>query len=111
MTNPDRVARLWLAVAGATLWRLSVGGEAEETTPASTIPDVTALLPGQPRRRCATRLWLVRVFRRGWNLLLVALLDQAPLPMGRFVLEPWSAVMALEEQAPLRPHSEVPLAA
>jgi hypothetical protein len=111
MTKPDRAARLWLAVAVATLWLLSVGGEAEETIPASTIPDVTALIPEQPRMRRATRLRLVSVFRRGWNLLLVALLDQAPLPMGRFVPEPWPAVMALEEQAPLLPHSEVPLAA
>ena len=111
MTKPDRAARLWLAVAVATLWLLSVGGEAEETIPASTIPDVTALIPEPPRMRRATRLRLVSVFRRGWNLILVALLDQAPLPMGRFVPEPWPAVMALEEQAPLLPHSEVPLAA
>jgi hypothetical protein len=111
MTTPERAARLWLAVAVATLWWLSVGGEAEETIPASTVPDGTALIPGQPRRRRATRLRLVRVFRRGWNLILVALLDPAPLPMGRFVPESWPAVMALEEQAPLLPNLEVPLAA
>ena len=111
MTKPERAARLWLAVAVATLWLLSVGGEAEETIPASTVPDVTALVPAQPRMRRATRLRLVSVFRRGWNLLLVALLEQAPLPMGRFVPEPWPAVMALEEQAPLLPNLEVPLAA
>ena len=87
------------------------GGEAEETIPASTVPDVTALVPTPPRRRRATRLRLVRVLRRGWNLILVALLDQAPLPMGRFVPESWPAVMALEEHAPLLPDLEVPLAA
>ena len=70
MTKPDRAARLWLAVAVATLWLLSVGGEAEETIPVSTVPDVTALVPGQPRTRRATRLRLVSVFRRGWNLIL-----------------------------------------
>ena len=42
MTQPDRAARLWLAVAVATLWLLSVGGQAEETIPESTLPDVTA---------------------------------------------------------------------
>jgi hypothetical protein len=99
MTNPERAARLWLAVAVATLGLLSVGGEAEETLPASTVPDVSTLLPTQPRLRRATRLRLVRVFRRGWNLILVALLEQAPLPMGRFVPEPWPAVIVLEEQA------------
>jgi Transposase DDE domain len=111
MTKPERAARLWLAVAVATLWLLSVGGEAEETIPASTVPDVTALIPRQPRMRRATRLRLVRVFRRGWNLILVALLEQAPLPTGRFVPEPWPAVMALEEQALLLPNLEVLLAA
>ena len=111
MTKPERAARLWLAVAVATLWLLSVEGEAEETIPASTVPDVTAILPTQPRMRRATRLRLASIFRRGWTLILVALLDQAPLPMGRFIPEPWPAVMALEEHAPLLPDLEVPLAA
>jgi hypothetical protein len=29
MTDPERAAQLWLAVAVATLWLLSVGGEAD----------------------------------------------------------------------------------
>jgi hypothetical protein len=111
MTKPERAARLWLAVAVATLWLLSVGGEAEETSPASTVPDVTDLVPTQPRLRRATRLRLVSVFRRGWILVLMALLNQAPLPMGRFIPEPWPAVTALEEPAPLLPDLEMPLAA
>jgi hypothetical protein len=111
MTKPERAARLWLAGAVATLWLLSVGGEAEETIPASTVPDVTALVPTPLRMRRATRLRLVSVLRRGWTLILVALLEQAPLPMGLFVPEPWPAVMALEEDAPLLPNLEVPLAA
>ena len=111
MTTPERAARLWLAVAVATLWLLSVGGEAEEAIPASTVPDVTALLPMPPRIRRATRLRLVSVFRRGWTIILVALLEQAPLPMGRFIPEPWPAVTVMEEPAPLLPDLEVPLAA
>ena len=92
MTKPMRAARLWLAVAVATLWLLSVGGEADATIPASTVLDVTALVPPPARTRRATRLRLVSVFRRGWILILVALLDQAPLPLGRFVPELWPAV-------------------
>jgi Transposase DDE domain len=103
MTKPERAARLWLAVAVATLWLLSVGGEADATVPASTVPDVTALVPAQPRTRRATRLRLVSVFRRGWNLILVALLDQAPLPLGRFVPEPWPAIPVPEEATPSLP--------
>jgi len=103
MTKPDRAARLWLAVAVATLWLLRVGGAAEETIPARTVLDVTALVPQPPRTRRATCLRLVRVLRRGWNLILVALLDQAPLPLGRFVPEPWPAIPVPEEETPALP--------
>lgn len=111
MTKPARAARLWLAVAGATLWLLSVGGEAEETIPASTVLDVTALVFQQPRTRRATRLRLVSVFRRGWNLILGALLDQAPLPLGRFVPDPWPAIPVPEEETPALPVLALPQAA
>jgi hypothetical protein len=111
MTKPDRAARLWLAVAVATLWLLSVGGEAEETIPASTVLDVTALVFQQPRTRRATRLRLVSVVRRGWNLILVAWLDQAPLPLGRFVPEPWPAIPVPEEATPALPVLALPQAA
>jgi len=70
---------------------------------------VTALVPTPPRTRRATRLRLVSVFRRGWNLILVALLDQAPLPLGRFVPEPWPAVPA--QQTPALPVLALPQAA
>jgi hypothetical protein len=63
MSHPERAARLWLAVAVATLWLLSVGGEADETMPAGTWLDVTGLCPERPRTRRATRLRLVSVFR------------------------------------------------
>jgi hypothetical protein len=111
MTQPDRAARLWLAVAVATLGRLSVGGEADATVPASTVLDVTALVPQLPRTREATRRRVVRVFRRGWNLLLVAGLDHAPLPLGRFVPEPWPAVPVPEEAPTVWPALALPQAA
>ena len=98
MHDPERAARLWLAVAVATLWLLSVGGAAEETIPVSTLLDVTGVCPERPRTRRATRLRLVSVFRQGWVRLLVALLRQDPLPAGRFVPEPWPVVPPLGEE-------------
>ena len=95
MSAPDRAARLWLAVAVATLWLLSVGGEADATIPASPLLDVTAWCPERPRTRRATRLRLVSVFRQGWGRRLVALLRQEPLPPGRLVPDPWPAVPPL----------------
>jgi hypothetical protein len=98
MHDPERAARLWLAVSVATLWLLSVGGAAEETIPVSTLLDVTGVCPERPRTRRATRLRLVSVFRQGWVRLLVALLRQDPLPEGRFVPEPWPVVPPLLEE-------------
>ena len=93
MSGPVRLTSWFLgAVAVATLWLLSVGEAADETIPASTLLDVTALCPARPRSRRATRLRLVSVFRQGWVRLLVALLRQEPLPEGRLVPEPWPEI-------------------
>ena len=89
MTDPQRAARLWLAVAVATLWLLSVGGMAEETLPVSTLLAAGRRRPAGSRPRRATQLRLVSVFRQGWITILVALLNQRRLPRGRFVPEPW----------------------
>lgn len=111
MPHPERAARLWLAVAVATLWLLSVGGAAEETIPASTVPDITEVVPRTPRTRRATRLRLVSVFRRGWSLILGALLDQAPWPMGAFLPEPWPAGPVRGAAEGVEPVMELPQAA
>ena len=89
MSDPQRAARLWLAVAVATLWLLSVGGLAETTVPVSTLLPLTNTDGPPSRLRQATSLRLVSVFRQGWIIILVALLNQRRLPRGRFVPEPW----------------------
>jgi hypothetical protein len=110
MRAPERAARLWLAVAVATLWLLSVGEAADETMPASTLLEVTALCPSRPRTRRAPRLRLVSVCRQGWVALLVALLRQEPWPQGRFVPDPWPAVPPWAAEAP-EPQPALPKAA
>ena len=87
MTDPDRAARLWLAVAVATLWLVSIGGAADAAIAESTLPLLPGAGPRRPRR--ATTLRLVSVFRRGFALWLAALLNDRPLPTGRFRPEPW----------------------
>ena len=110
-TQPDRAARRWLAVAGATWWLLSLGGEAKETSPASPVLAVPALICQPPRPRRAPRLRLVRVGRRGGNLILGAWLDQAPLPLGRLVPDPWPALPGRAEATPALPVLALPQAA
>jgi hypothetical protein len=108
MSDPQRAARLWVAVAVATLWLLSVGGLAEESIPASTrLPLASADgPPSRPRR--ATCLRLVSGFRQGWITILVALFNQRRLPLGRFVPEPWPQT---SKDHTLRGYSEMLLAA
>jgi hypothetical protein len=84
MEDPARAERLWLALALATWWLLSIGGEAEAALLAETLPPV----PGAARRQ--GKGWrLIGVFRRGWNLIMAALLTHQPLPMGQGAPEPW----------------------
>jgi len=109
MTDPQRAARLWLAVAVATLWLLCVGGAADATVPAETLLPLPGdgFLPHRQRR--ATQLRLVSIFRQGWILILVALLNHHRLPIGRFVPEPWPCAELRELK--LRVNHNVPLAA
>lgn len=60
MEDPDRAARLWLAVAVATLWLLLVGGEADDTIPDSTLLDLTpTLAPSADNARPPACVWSV----------------------------------------------------
>ena len=101
MTQPDRAARLWLVVAVATLWLVSVGGEAEVHASESAIDLLPTTFPAQTRQRRATRLRPVAVFRLGLIRLVLAMLDHAPLPFGQFFPEPWPTAPALPRRPPL----------
>jgi len=84
MDDPARAERLWLAVAIATWWLLSVGGETDAEIRDATLEDVP-----HTQRRTAPRWRLIAIFRSGWNQILAALLLQAPLPFGQGKPEPW----------------------
>jgi hypothetical protein len=111
MSDPARASRLWLAVAVATLWLLSVGGGADEDVPVGTLEEVTALCPPKRRSRRETRLRLVSVCRRGWIRLLVALIRHEPLPEGRFVPEAWPRAPEAREEAVIKADEALPKAA
>lgn len=90
MHAPDRAARLWLALAVATLWMVSVGGALEvgPESEATELPDLRLLLgptvatPGRRRR--------LRLLRLGWLWCLVCQITIGSLPLPqRFVPEPW----------------------
>jgi hypothetical protein len=89
MTDPERASRLWLAMAVATLWALSVGGEADATLPASSLDALPVLHVARRHPRPTTRPRLLSCFRYGVLTILVALSNGRALPLGRFVPEPW----------------------
>ena len=91
MTDPARATRLWLAMAVATLWVVSVGGEADATLPVSSLEALPEAHVARRRATGRTRPRLLSCFRRGVLLILAALLQGQPLPLGRFLPEPWPA--------------------
>jgi hypothetical protein len=84
MDDPARAERLWLAIAIATWWLLSVGGEAEAGIAPATFP----VVPGSPRQQ-ARRWRLVGIFRHGRSLILAALFEHRAFPVGKAYPEPW----------------------
>jgi hypothetical protein len=88
MDNPARAERLWLAVAIATWWLLSVGGEADAALPVETMDAVP-----QTQRRRQPRWRLIAIFHQGWNKILAALLRHEPLPFAEGKPEPWPQLL------------------
>ena len=94
MTDPARAARLWLALAVATLWVVTLGSELETgpTEAQPELPDLRLLLAAA---RQAAQRRRTRLFRLGWLWLLVQLITAQPLPVPRQLLpEPWPEVPA-----------------
>ena len=90
MTDPARAERLWLVLSVATLWVLSVGGQADR---ADSAPGFDApLVPTSPTTALPARPRLLSCFTRGLALILAALLRAAPLPLGCFIPHPWPAI-------------------
>lgn len=89
MTQADRASRLWLAIAVATLWVVSVGGEAELSLPASTFDQLPETHIARRRTTRHSQPRLLSCFRRGICTILAALIAGNPLPVGRFQPEPW----------------------
>jgi len=84
MEDPARAERLWLAVAIATWWLLSVGGEADRELPEDTMDGVP-----YTQRRQQPRWRLIAIFHHGWNQIIAALLRHDPLPFGTGKPEAW----------------------
>lgn len=100
MTDPARAERLWLALAVATLWLVQVGGEAEAQESAAALPELRLWGEAAPERPPGRQWRWVSIFRRGWVEIIIALLAQRPLPLGRLCPESWPELPELPAPAP-----------
>ena len=86
----------------ATLWAVSVGGEADATLPVSSLE---ALLQTHVARRTATRRSRPRVlscFARGIITIVGMLIRGDGLVVGRFVPEPWPTIPSVPKKKTTR---------
>jgi hypothetical protein len=89
MTDPARATRLWLAIAVATLWVVSVGGQAEATQTVSMLDELPALYGAPLRATRRSRPRLLSCFRRGVIVIVTTLIIEGGLPVSGFVPAPW----------------------
>ena len=89
MTDPRRAERLWLAMAIATLWVVSVGCQAEAALPTPMLDELpeTHIARRRASDRPAPRV--ISCFRRGRLLLIAVLLNGQAIPQGQLLPEPW----------------------
>ncbi len=92
MTDPARAERLWLAIAVATLWVVSVGGEADASLPTSTLDALPETHVARRTRRNASRPRLLSCFARGLLTIVAALIRGEGVVLGRFVPQVWPSV-------------------
>jgi hypothetical protein len=90
MCDPTRATRFWLALSVATLWVMSVGGEADAHLPTCSLPElpenhIARRLHKKDRRRVRS----VNPFLRGIAIIVAAIANHCPFPLGRFYPEPW----------------------
>jgi len=107
MTSPARAERLWLVLAVATLWVVSVGCEAEAGLP---VPVLEGLPEQHVARRQARRGGMGRemsCFRRGRLVLVAALCSGQEVPLGKLLPEPWPKSV---DTRMWRPSVRIPLA-
>lgn len=91
MTDPARAERRWLALAVATAWVVSVGGEVDANVPVSSLAALPETHVAHRNASGRTRPRLLSCFARGLLAIVGALIRGDGLLFGRFHPEPWPA--------------------
>lgn len=99
MVDPARAERLWLAIAVATLWVVSVGGEADATLPVSSLEELPETHVARRRASGRSRPRMLSCFARGLLVIVGTLLRGGKLLFGRFHPEPWPGAPGVRPSA------------
>jgi hypothetical protein len=107
MVDPQRAERLWLAIAVATLWAVSVGGEADANLPASSLETLPQTHVARRKATGRSRPRMLSCFARGMLTIVAALIRGDGLVLGRFVPEPWpsTASPGKKKNAKIKAHA------
>ena len=89
MVDPARAERLWLAIAVATFWVVSVGGEADAAVPVCSLAALPDPLVAHRRASGRARPRMLSCFARGLLAIVGALIRGEGLLFGWFHPEPW----------------------
>jgi hypothetical protein len=89
MSDPARAARLWLALSVATLWVVSIGGEADANLPESNLTDLPLTHIARKTSSHTSKRRKISCFARGIIQVLSTLINQHPISLGSFLPEPW----------------------
>lgn len=89
MSDPDRAARLWLALAVATLWVVNVGGELDAKLQACDLSHLPLTHIARKTKIHSFKARKISCFARGIIHVLTALINHRPISLGSFLPEPW----------------------
>ena len=89
MVDPERAERLWLAIAVATLWAVSVGGEVDANLPVSSLEAFPQMHVARRTATGRSRPRMLSCFARGIITIVGRLIRGDGLMLGRFIPEPW----------------------
>jgi Transposase DDE domain len=89
MSDPDRAARLWLALAVATLWVVSVGGELDAKFQECDLSHLPLTHVARKTKTHSLQVRKISCFARGIMDVLTTLINQRPISLGKLIPEPW----------------------
>jgi len=82
MDDPERARRLWLALAVASLWVLSVGSDSEDNTATTDLNSLPETHIAKRSQKYLLKPKLLSCFREGLSTILTNLLAGLALPLG-----------------------------